>query len=115
MTQQFRPFIDKFVVVYFDDILIYSRTQEQYMDHLRQVLRTLQTEKFYANPKKCAFCTSRVIFLWFMVSSERISAYLKKIKAITEWLQPRTVRKVMSFHGLITFYYRFIKNLALLW
>ena len=72
-TQLFRPFISKFVVVYFDDILIHSQTQEQHMDHLRQVLRTLQAEKFYANPKKYAFCTDMVIFLGFVISSEGVS------------------------------------------
>jgi len=67
MTQLFRSFISKFVVVYSDDILIYSRTQKQHMDHLRQVLRIIQAEKFYANPKKCIFCIDRVSFLelWF--------------------------------------------------
>ena len=53
MTQLFRPFIDKFIVICFDDILIYSRTREQHVGLLRQVLRILQAEKFYANPKKC--------------------------------------------------------------
>ena len=74
MTQLFRPFIGKIVVVYFDDILIYSQTQEQHVGHLRQVLCTLQTEKFYANPKKCVFCINRVIFVGFVVSSEGVSA-----------------------------------------
>jgi len=62
MTQLFLSFIGKFIVIYFDDILIYSRTQEQYKDHMRQVLHTLQDENFYANLKKCAFCTDMVIF-----------------------------------------------------
>ena len=110
MTQLFRPFIGKFVVVYFDDILIYSQTQEQHVGHLRQVLCTLHAEKFYANPKKCAFCIDRVIFLGFVVSSEGVSADPEKVKAITEWPQPRTIREVRSFHGLATFYRRFIKN-----
>ena len=83
MSQLSRPFIDNFMVVQFDDILIYSRTLKQHMNHLRQVLCTLQTEKFYANPKKCAFCTNRVIFLEFMVSSQRVFADPEKVKAIT--------------------------------
>jgi len=114
MTQLFRPFIGKFVVVYFDDILIYSQTQEQHVGHLRQVLYTLQTEKFYANPKKCAFCIDRVIFLRFVVSSEGVSADPEKMKTITEWPQPRTrtIREVRSFHGLATFYRQFIKNFS---
>jgi len=79
MTQLFQLFIGKFIVVYIDDILIYSQNQEQHMDHLRQVLRTLQAEKFYANPKY-AFCTDMVIFLGFVVSSERVSANPEKVK-----------------------------------
>jgi len=97
MTQLFWPFIDKFVVVYFDDIPIYNRTREQHIDHLRQVLRTLQAEKFYTNPKKCAFCTDGIIFFEFMVSSTGVSADPKKVKAaITEWPQPRVISKVSS-------------------
>ena len=114
MAELFRPFISKFVVVYFDDILIYSQTQEQHVGHLRQVLYTLQTEKFYANPKKCAFCIDRVIFLGFVVSFEGVSAHPEKVKVITEWPQPRTIGEVRSFHRLATFYRQFIKNFSVI-
>ena len=112
MSQLFRSFIGKFVVVYFDDILIYSRTQEQHVGHLMQVLRTLQAEKFYANPKKYAFCTDMVVFIGFVVSSDGVSADPEKVKAITEWPQPRTIKEVRSFHRLAAFYRQFIKNFS---
>ena len=104
MTQLFQPFIGKFIVLYFNDILIYNRTQEQHVSHLRQVLRTLQTEKFHVNSKQCAFCTDRVVFLGFVVSSEGVYADPEKVKAITKWPQLHTIREVRSFHGLATFY-----------
>jgi len=71
-------------VVYFDGILIYNQTQEKYVGHLRLVLCTLQTEKFYANSKMCAFCINRVIFIGFVVSFEGVSADPEKVKVITE-------------------------------
>jgi len=72
------------MVVHFDDILVYIRTQEQYTDHLRQFLCTLQSKMFYANPKKCAFYTDRVIFFRFVILSEGVSTDSEKIRAITE-------------------------------
>jgi len=98
MTQLFWSFIGKFTVAYFDDMLIYNRTQEQHVNHLRLVFRTLQAEKFYANPKKCVFCIDKV-FLRFVVSSEGVFTDPKKAKAIVEWPQPRAIREVRSFHG----------------
>jgi len=109
MTQLFRLFIENFVVVYFDDILIYNQTQEQHMDHLRQVIRTLQAENFYTNPKKCALYRQGYLS-WILVSSERVSIDPEKVKTIIEWPQPRTNGEVMNFHGLATFYRRFIRN-----
>ena len=66
MTQILRPYLEKFMVVYFDDILIYSRTRDEHLSHLHSVCSTLQKEKFYAKPKKCTFLTDNITFLGFI-------------------------------------------------
>ena len=110
MTQILRPFIGKFLVVYFDDIPIYCKNQEQHLDHLRQVCVMLRKEQLYANPKKCAFLTNKVIFLGFVISSKGVFADPEKIKAIEEWSEPQSIRDVRSFHGLAIFYQQLIKG-----
>ena len=100
------------MVVYFDDILIYSKTKEDHLDHLRQVCLTLRKESLYANLGKYAFLTQRVIFLGFVVTPEGVSADPEKVKSIVEWPTPTTVFDVRSFHDLATFYRRFIRNFS---
>ena len=84
MTHVLRPFIDKFVVMYYNDILIYSKTRDEYLSHLRKVFLTLRADKLYANLKKCSFMQNQILFLGFIVSAQGISADPNKIKAIRE-------------------------------
>uniref|UniRef100_A0A2N9GJN6 Integrase catalytic domain-containing protein n=1 Tax=Fagus sylvatica TaxID=28930 RepID=A0A2N9GJN6_FAGSY len=112
MTQVLRPFMGKFVVVYFDDILIYSKCKDQHLTYLEQVCTALRKESLYANLKKCSFFTDKVIFLGFVVSSEGVSADPQKIKAIVDWPEPKNIHEVRSFHGLATFYRRFIHGFS---
>ena len=72
MTQLLRPFLGKFVVVYFDDILIFSKSKDAHLDHLKYVMRALRKEKFYINLKKHTFLSSKVIFLGFVVSAQGV-------------------------------------------
>jgi hypothetical protein len=108
MTQVLRPFMGKFVVVYFDDSLIYSKSKEQHLTHLEQVCTTLRKESLYENLKKCSFFTDKVIFLGFVVYSGGVSADPQKIKAIVDWPEPKNIHEVRSFPGLATFYRHFI-------
>ena len=112
MTQVLRPFMGKFVVVYFDDILIYNKSKEQHLDHLKQVCSILRRENLYANLKKCSFFTDSVIFLGFVVSSKGVSADPQKVKAIVGWPKPKNIHEIHSFHGLATFYHLFIRGFS---
>ena len=107
MNQVLRPLIGKFIVVYFDDILIYSRIEREHAKHLRKVLTFLQKNKLYINLKKCSFMTDRLVFLRYVVSSKGIHVDEDKVKAIREWPTSKTVGDVRSFHGLATCYSQF--------
>jgi hypothetical protein len=104
MNQVLKPFTGRFVVVYFDDILIYSQNKSDHFEHLREVLTILQQNKLYVNLTKCEFMTSSLLFLGFVVSAEGIKVDEGKIRAIREWPTPQNVSEVRSFHGLATFY-----------
>ena len=110
MNQVLKPVIAKFVVVYFDDILIYSRSEEDHVQHLHEVLTILSNEKLYGNLGKCHFFTPQVVFLGYVVSTQGIHVDESKIKAIQEWPVPTSIHQVRRFHGLASFYRRFVKD-----
>ncbi|XP_078443736.1 uncharacterized protein LOC144713115 [Wolffia australiana] len=86
----------RFVVVYFDDILIYSRLTEECLDHLRQVCIVLRREQLYAHPKKCSFVTSEIAFLGFIVSAQGLAADPEKVRVITSWPSPANLHDFFS-------------------
>lgn len=112
MNQALRPFIGKFVVVYFDDILIYSTSANEHLNHVRDVLLVLRKEKFYAAVTKCSFLTDKVLFLGYVVSRDGLAVDTNKVEAIRNWPQPRSITEVRSFHGLASFYRRFIPHFS---
>jgi len=114
MNHVLRDCIGRFVVVYFDDILVYSTSLSGHITHLRVVLSLLRTNKLYANIDKCTFCVDNVFFLGFVVNKNGVHVDLEKIKAIQEWPIPKSVRDICSFHGLASFYRRFVPNFSTL-
>jgi hypothetical protein len=111
MNHVFKPFIRLFVV-YFDDILVYSKSQRDHMEHLYQVFQTLRKQKLYVNLKKCHFLTDSLVFIGYVVSAEGIKMDPSKIEAIISWPVPKSLHDIKSFHGLASFYRRFIRSFS---
>ncbi|WJX94652.1 hypothetical protein P8452_76049 [Trifolium repens] len=112
MNRIFHSFLDKFVVVFIDDILVYSKSEEEHVEHLRLVLQVLRESKLYANPSKCDFWLEEVNFLGHVISKEGIAVDPAKIDTVLSWKQPQTVTDVRSFVGLAGYYRRFIEGFA---
>jgi hypothetical protein len=112
MNEVLRAFIGKFVVVYFDDILIYSKSYDAHLEHLHAVFNVLRDACLFCNLEKCTFCTDRVSFLGYVVTSQGIEVVEAKIVAITSWPLPTTVTQVQSFLGLAGFYRRFVQDFS---
>ncbi|GKC73719.1 putative reverse transcriptase domain-containing protein, partial [Tanacetum coccineum] len=112
MNRVCRPYLDKFVIVFIDDILIYSKTQEEHVEHLRLVLGLLKKEKLYAKFSKCEFWLREVQFLRHVINGNGIHVDPSKIEAVKNWKAPRTPTEVHSFLGLAGYYRRFIENFS---
>lgn len=112
MNHVFRHFIGKFVVIYFDDILVYNKTLDEHVRHLTLVLGVLRENKLYTNLKKCTFCSLEVVFLGYVVSAQGIRVDESKVQAINDWPTPTSLSEVRSFHGLASFYRRFVKDFS---
>ena len=105
-------FLDKFVVVFIDDILIYSKGEEEHKDHLQAVLQRLRDHQLYANFSKCEFWLKKVGFLGHVLSAEGIAVDLSKVKDVLNWVPPTTVTQIRSFLGLAGYYRCFIEGFS---
>jgi hypothetical protein len=112
MNGVFREYLDKFVQVFIDDILIYSRTTEEHDEHLRLVLQCLREHKLYGKLSKCSFYQSRIHYLGHVISGEGIVVDPAKVEAIMEWPAPTNVMEVRSFMGLAGYYRRFVEGFS---
>ncbi|CAJ2638227.1 unnamed protein product [Trifolium pratense] len=112
MNRIFHSFLDRFVVVFIDDILIYSKSEEEHEEHLRIVLQVLKEKKLYAKLSKCEFWMKEVSFLGHIISSGGIAVDPAKVDAVSQWGTPESVSEIRSFLGLAGYYRRFIEGFS---
>jgi hypothetical protein len=112
MNKVFMEYLDKFVMVFIDDILIYSRSEEEYEEHLRIVLQKLREHRLYAKLSKCEFWMKQVAFLGHIISKGGISVDPSKIQDVLGWNAPTSVGDIQSFLGLAGYYQRFIEGFS---
>ncbi|GJZ09265.1 reverse transcriptase domain-containing protein [Tanacetum coccineum] len=110
MNRVCKPYLDKFVIVFIDDILIYSRNKEEHANHLRIILELLKKEKLYAKFSKCDFWIHIVQFLGHLIDSQELHVDPTKIKAVKNLASPTTPTEIRQFSGLARYYWRFIKD-----
>jgi hypothetical protein len=112
MNEVPREFIGKFVIVYLDDILVFSKTVAEHLKHLATVMQRLQQEKLLINMKKSSFMKIELIYLGFVISADELRMDLDKVEVIKNWPSPKNIFEVRSFHGLTSFYRKFIRNFS---
>jgi hypothetical protein len=100
----FMPELDKFVMVFIDDILVYSKNEEEHEQHLRIILQRLHDHQLYTKFSKCAFWLKEIPFLGHVISAEGITVDPSKVQEVLEWKSPRSATQIHSFLGLVGYY-----------
>ncbi|GJU84361.1 putative reverse transcriptase domain-containing protein [Tanacetum coccineum] len=112
MNRVCKPYLDKFVIVFIDDILIYSKNKKEHEEHLKAILELLKKEELYAKFSKCEFWIPKVQFLGHVIDSQGIHVDPAKIESIKDWASPKTPTKIHQFLGLAGYYRRFIEGFS---
>jgi hypothetical protein len=112
MNKVFMEELDKFVVVFIDDILVYSKSVEEHEQHLRVVLGKLRAHKLYAKFRKCEFWLEKISFLGHILTAEGVAVDPGKVETVSNWQQPTNVSEIRSFLGLAGYYRRFIEGFS---
>jgi hypothetical protein len=109
MNDIFRPYLKKFVLVFFDNILVYSHNEEEHVRHLRMIFETLVRHKLFAKQSKCKFANSEIEYLGHIISGQGVHANPSKVESMIKWPKPNTLKSLRGFLGLIGYYRRFIR------
>jgi hypothetical protein len=112
MNKVFMEYLDKFIVVFIDDILIFSKTMEEHEEHLRLVLEKLRSNQLYAKFSRCEFWLTEVAFLGHVISAGEVTVDPGKVKDVLNWTPPTTASEIQSFLGLAGYYRRFINDFS---
>jgi hypothetical protein len=112
MNSVFMDYLDKFVVVFIDDILVYFQSEQEHEEHLRKVLQRLQDYQLYAKLSKCEFWINEVLFLGHIINRDGLVVDPKKVAAILDWKALKDVRGIKSFIGMVGYYQRFIEGFS---
>jgi hypothetical protein len=112
MNKVLKQFLGKFVVIYLDDILIFSMSKEEHLEHVNKVLQRLKEEALLINLKKCMFLQKELVYLGFVVSKEGLKMDSEKVKVILDWSMPKYIFDLRSFQGMTSFYRKFIRNFS---
>ncbi|GKA35634.1 putative reverse transcriptase domain-containing protein [Tanacetum coccineum] len=112
MNRVCKPYLDKFVIVFIDDILIYSKSKEEHEEHLKLIMKLLKMEELYAKFSKCNFWLSKVQFLGHVIDSEGVHVDPAKIESIKDWASPKTPTEIRQFLGIAGYYRRFIEGFS---
>jgi hypothetical protein len=112
MNPVFMPELDKFVMIFIDDILVYTKNEKEHEQHLRIILQRLRDHQLYVKFSKCAFWLKEVPFLGHVISAKGIAVNPSKVQEVLDWKSPRLVTYICSFFGLARYYRRFISNFS---
>nr|GFA29035.1 putative reverse transcriptase domain-containing protein [Tanacetum cinerariifolium] len=112
MNRVCKPYLDKFMIVFIDDILIYSKDEKEHEEHLRQILKLLKKEELYTKFSKCEFWIPQIKFLGHVINGQSIHVDPAKIKSVKYWASPKSPTKICQFLGLAGYYRRFIEGLS---
>ena len=110
MNDVLKEYVGDFCLVYLDDIIVFSKTEDEHLEHLRKVMTLLRENKLYVNPEKCSFFASEVNYLGHIVSKDGLRADPKKTQAVTNWPMPKDRHDVRAFLGLSNYFRRFVKD-----